>query len=127
MPFIYSQATVTIIASRPNGVDEGFLHKRLKMAEDTPSKVFELPFKCADNQLGSVVLLPRVSEAREPLNSRAWALQERFPSPRILEYGSIQTRWICQETGKVPSGIPNDGYKTSLIHHEDTPSITPCG
>jgi hypothetical protein len=34
-------------------------------------------------------------EATEPLDLRAWALQERYLSPRILECGTFRTRWIC--------------------------------
>lgn len=43
--------------------------------------------------VGSVPL-PQVIEPAEPLSQRAWALQERLMSPRILEYGSFQTGWI---------------------------------
>jgi Heterokaryon incompatibility protein (HET) len=33
----------------------------------------------------------------EPLNSRAWTLQERILSPRILHYGTDQMYWECRE------------------------------
>jgi hypothetical protein len=111
MPLIYSQATVTITASRANRVEEGFLQNRPRMAEDIPSLIFELPFRCSNNQLGSVVFLPRVERSKEPLDIRAWALQERFLSLRVLEYGSLQTRWMCKHSLK--SEDPTDGYKVS--------------
>ena len=116
MPLIYSQATVTIVASRAKGVTEGFLHDRSRMGEETADQVFELPYRCSDNKLGSVVLLPNIQWSTEPLDLRAWPLQERFLSPRIVEYGSLQTRWICQTSDR-SSHI--DGFKdTSVYNHE---------
>jgi hypothetical protein len=116
MPLIYSQATVTIVASRAKGVTEGFLHDRPKMGEETPDHIFELPFLCSDNNLGSVVLLPKVQPPTEPLDLRAWALQERFLSPRIIEYGSLQTRWICQ-TPALERSI--DGFKNMSAFYDE--------
>lgn len=112
MPLIYSQATVTIVASRAKGVTEGFLHDRPRMGEETPDHIFELPFLCSDNNLGSVVLLPKIEPSTEPLDLRAWPLQERFLSPRIIEYGSLQTRWICQATALERS---IDGFKDMSV------------
>src|SRR6266702_4802948 len=59
--------------------------------------VFEIPYQLKEDAVleGSVVLLPQVMEPGEPPSQRAWALQERLMSPRILEYGSFQTGWIC--------------------------------
>ncbi|KAG4412775.1 hypothetical protein IFR04_014090 [Cadophora malorum] len=34
----------------------------------------------------------------DPLYSRAWALQERMLSPRILIFGSDQMYWKCHQT-----------------------------
>ena len=111
MPLIYSQATVTIVASRPRGITEGFLHGP-KKGEETPDHIFKLPFRCSDNSLGAVVLLPIIQPPTEPLDLRAWALQERFLSPRIVEYGSLQTRWICQASA-IEGSI--DGFKNMII------------
>jgi hypothetical protein len=116
MPLIYSQATVTIVASRAKGVTEGFLHDRSRMGEETADQVFELPYRCSDNKLGSVVLLPNIQWSTEPLDLRAWSLQERFLSPRILEYGSLQTRWICQTSGHKS---PIDGFKNSSAYSNE--------
>jgi hypothetical protein len=116
MPLIYSQATVTIAASRAKAVGDGFLHDRLRMGEETPDQVFELPYRCSDNKLGSVVLLPKIQPSTEPLDLRAWPLQERFLSPRILEYGSLQTRWICQTSDHES---PIDGFNNSPVHSNE--------
>jgi hypothetical protein len=117
MLLIYNQATLTIAASRANQVDEGFLQNRKKLAEDNPNLVFELPFRYSNSQLGSVMLVPEVVPSTEPLDKRAWALQERFLSSRILEYGSLQTRWICQHT--TSSTIPTDGYKALIVSSQE--------
>jgi hypothetical protein len=117
MPLIYSKAAVTIVASRARGVADGFLHDRPRMGADTPGQVFELAFRCSDNRLGSVVLLPYIESSTEPLDLRAWPLQERFLSPRIIEYGSLQTRWICPTLSEYKS--PIDGFKNTSIYNEE--------
>lgn len=117
MPLIYRQAAVTIVASRARGVTDGFLHERPIMGADTPDQVFELPFRCSDNRLGSVLLLPRIDPSTEPLDLRAWPLQERFLSPRIIEYGSIQTRWICQTSLELKGHV--DGFKDTGVDNKE--------
>lgn len=94
MPQIYRNATLTIAAARARNVHEGFLEERV--APRFIGEVFELPYICPDNQLGSIILC-RSGLMKEPLDERAWALQERLLSPRTLEYGTRQLRWICQE------------------------------
>ncbi|TVY16680.1 hypothetical protein LARI1_G006300 [Lachnellula arida] len=99
MPSIYGAATVTIAASRSTNVHNGFLQKRYP---SIPDQVFRVPYRCPNGRLGSVVLL-RSSQGNsrnviEPLDRRAWALQERILSKRVLDYGLFQTRWTCQES-----------------------------
>ncbi|EON61002.1 hypothetical protein W97_00212 [Coniosporium apollinis CBS 100218] len=118
MPSVYSEATVTIAASRANGVHEGFLQNRPAMANKTPELVFQLPYRCRNGEDGSVVLLPPlppIKNCTEPLDRRAWALQERFLSPRVLEYGSLQTRWICQQNVAVKNTV--DGWKDEFVRN----------
>jgi len=117
MPLIYSQATVTIIASRASSVQEGFLHGRTPWNSDT-NKAFELPYKCISGETESVLLHRMIEEATEPLDYRAWALQERILSPRILEYGSLQTRWVCCHNIPPVSGV-TDGFKAVSIYNEE--------
>ena len=112
MPLVYSQATVTIVASRADRAEAGFLHDRKRIADGTPNKVFQLPYHCSTSgQIGSVILVPPVQMPIEPLDLRAWALQERFLSTRIIDYGEIQTRWICQAYGSQKG--PTDGFGNS--------------
>lgn len=117
MPSVYSEATVTIAASRANGVHEGFLQNRPAMANRTPELVFQLPYRCRNGEDGSVVLLPPIKDCTEPLDCRAWALQERFLSPRVLEYGSLQTRWICQQNVELENAV--DGWKDESVRNYD--------
>ena len=45
-----------------------------------------------------------------PLNPRAWALQERLISPRILHYSRTQLFWECAQTRACetyPEPVPN--------------------
>lgn len=48
-----------------------------------------------------------------PLNSRAWVLQERLLSPRILHFSDLQVWWTCNET------ILSESYAshTDVVQH----------
>ncbi|KAF2186465.1 hypothetical protein K469DRAFT_521003, partial [Zopfia rhizophila CBS 207.26] len=94
MPKIYSQAAVTILASRAKISDEGFLHNR--RLTGFPHLICELPYRCRDKPLGFIVLLTQDNKGpMELLDSKEWALQERALSPRVLDFGSHQVRWLC--------------------------------
>lgn len=95
MPAVYGNSSLTIAASRASSVEEGFLGNRT--ATDFLDQVFELPYQCQDGQIGSITLT-RTRIQPEPLDSRGWILQERLLSPRTLEFGSRQLRWICQKS-----------------------------
>ena len=117
MPSIYSQATVTITASRASSVEEGFLQKRPLMGLEAPDAVFKLPFRTSSGSgdMGSVVLLPPTDECIEPLDQRGWTMQERFLSRRIIEYGTRQTRWSCRK--HMDSKYPTDGFKNNAVYN----------
>ncbi|KAK1952066.1 HET-domain-containing protein, partial [Colletotrichum sublineola] len=70
MPYIYGQASFTIMASRAETAWEGFLQDREPFTNCT---------------------------GHEPIDERGWTFQERLLSLRIVEFGSRQTRWSCQE------------------------------
>lgn len=101
MPRIYDNASVTIAASRARSVGEGFLQTR--KITDSPNLVFELPYRGSNGESGSVILFRVIDmEGGEPLDNRAWALQERHLSSRVLEYGTRQTRWNCPHVTDQP-------------------------
>jgi hypothetical protein len=56
--------------------------------------ILAVPRRLGDVEL--VIFRSLVETITEPLDLRAWALQERYLSPRILEYGSYQTQWSCR-------------------------------
>ncbi|KIM92831.1 hypothetical protein OIDMADRAFT_173779 [Oidiodendron maius Zn] len=88
MPQVYRNATVTILASRAAGASEGFLHEH-----------------------------PHI-EPLDPLYCRGWALQERVLASRAIDFGRLQTRWLCNH------GERREGYVdgSSL---EDAESFSP--
>lgn len=94
MPLIYNQATVTIAASRAFHVNEGLLQSRY--TGDSPETMFQLRRTHPNGDVEPVIFRSPVETITEPLDLRAWALQERYLSPRILEYGSYQTQWSCR-------------------------------
>jgi hypothetical protein len=111
MPLIYNQATVTIAASRALHVNEGFLHNRY--TGESPETIFQLPRTDANGKVDSVTFHSPIETITEPLDFRAWALQERYLSPRILDYGSYQTQWSCrfsQEDPKSNEHLFTDGF-----------------
>lgn len=114
MPSIYSNATVTIAASRAKSTTEGFLHNR-----PSPDAIFELPCLCPGREIGSINLFPDPlgEEEGEPLDKRGWALQERLLSTRVLEYWTPQLLWICKGA-RVGQKWYIDGWKLSNSRYD---------
>lgn len=92
MSLIYKGARVTICASSAKSSQAGFLHSRLESSEQK----FRLKTSCGGY---GTIYLDRYLWSRppiaEPLSTRAWAFQERYLSPRVLEYGWKTARWSC--------------------------------
>ena len=78
MQDIYHNAYVTIIAASAKECSDGFLCKR----SATESQPFSLPFLFPDDMLGNVMLeeLWHYEPSEEPVEGRAWTLQERLLS-----------------------------------------------
>ena len=108
---IYSEAEVSIIASRASHVYEGFLHPRI--ASESLSS--ELPFRCKNGNMGTVQLVSAPGQfENEPLDTRGWTMQERLLSRRVLEFGTRQTRFACKAdlTGHCDGWTPHQEYGT---------------
>ncbi|KAF2650261.1 HET-domain-containing protein [Lophiostoma macrostomum CBS 122681] len=61
---------------------------------------------------------------RSPLNTRAWVLQERFFSPRILHFGRDRLYWECQDllaSESFASGQPAFEFKSEARQWGYTP------
>jgi hypothetical protein len=73
------------------------------------------------------MLIPEIEEDLQPLELRGWALQEHLLSPRILEFGSLQTRWTCEENRLRPNMASTDGWRVSReqVTYYQAESATP--
>ena len=103
MAKIYRQSYVTISAANARSSHEGFLApKPTPRGLELPADEFRfrLPGPSPDGVLGGVTVEYDLWERNispEPLDHRAWALQERILSPRILKYGTSTLSWCCKQ------------------------------
>ena len=106
MASIYQNAFVTIAATNASRCIDGFLSKRRRPSYET--FVGDLPWSCLNGRLGKVSLHRQSSGTRreEPLDGRAWALQEFLLSPRVLYFSSQQLVWECQTVRYTDGGNP---------------------
>lgn len=104
---IYRDSAVTIIAANASSSIEGFL----KVAESPNFFVepFDIPVltKHGTIEYLSVGYRCYYEPFRDPINSRAWTLQERILSTRNLVYSYDGLKWSCQACERNPSG-PQD-------------------
>jgi len=115
---IYSNAYLTIAASRAKESSEGFLGKRpdrtyvrLEYSRGDvqgTAWVFNLPLR------EELVKEDYINMPNEPLSDRGWGLQERVLSHRVLIYGTSQAFFECNE-----GFLGEDGLKL----HERHPCI----
>jgi hypothetical protein len=122
MPQIYKNAVVTLSAAIAPDCGQGFLEDRQEVRRRVQS-AFRLPllpddealyvdtpaigevFLCLDQDLGFNIK----DFADEPINKRAWTLQESWLSPRLLIYGSGPLKWQC--------------LSKSITHGDESPRI----
>jgi len=106
MSQIYSGATITIAAARAHNVNEGFLHDR--DLHQIYEAVYVVPCRSLEDTkyFRSILLSERPLGIldKNPLDSRAWALQEHLRSFRLLQFGSKQILWKCPEKLHVDGG-----------------------
>jgi hypothetical protein len=95
---IYQNSHITIVAASSQRATEGFLQDR-----PAPSCGLRVPFPCPNNQTGTMSLNygPYQSSAhqenqKEPINLRAWTLQEALISTRLLIYRSHTLHFQCR-------------------------------
>ena len=110
---IYENAQLTIATASAERCQDGFLATRSLHGDLAPPCSFSrLPFACPNGESGTISLRESTLYYTiiEPLNRRAWALQERILSPRVLLYGCWQMYWQCQSQQNC------DGGSTERIH-----------
>ncbi|KAI1812232.1 heterokaryon incompatibility protein-domain-containing protein [Poronia punctata] len=112
MAQIYSQAHLTIAASAATDGSEGLLRSepqfsRLRLSDDDDDDDDEkvLNRGCS---IGPYLLRFRRLIAA-PLNTRAWTLQERILSSRIVHFARDQVHWECRESIVSEAGGPPYG------------------
>lgn len=114
MPEIYKNAFVTISASSASSCYEGFLDIR-SPPTDIECEDITLQYKFPDGAIGNIYLSQsQNSTQQDPINARAWTLQESLISPRLLEYGSQQLRWKCKSRRYF-----DGGQAPQIIKHQD--------
>jgi Heterokaryon incompatibility protein (HET) len=92
MDQIYQRAFVTISAASAENCHRGFSSGAGSMVADFP----KLPITCPDGRLGSIFVLPEKQNLFEdPIQTRAWTLQEHVLSPRLLIWSKYQLFWLC--------------------------------
>ncbi|KAK7032366.1 hypothetical protein VNI00_013114 [Paramarasmius palmivorus] len=103
MRYIFQNAYLTIIAACAHKVSDGFLQDRLEPVDDIRHLPFPMP--CVDDTTSSQSVIGRMSlspvwlqydASSEPVNQRAWCLEERLLSPRSLVYASHTLQYHCQ-------------------------------
>ena len=94
MDQIYKNATMTIVAACVPSVEDGFLKDRPGSGQSQ----FDIPSRLSPNQFFVVHIQEHImyDDKREPINERAWTLQEQLLSPRLLIYASHTLQWQCR-------------------------------
>ena len=101
MPSIYQSSHITIVAASAKNADEGFLRPR-----KAPSSANTIPFMHHGLRAGTVDIRRRVRIEEvpwagnrpplDPVDSRAWTLQEQLLSERLLVYSTDTLQWRCK-------------------------------
>lgn len=95
IPSIFTNSHVTICAASAVSCTSGFLNRSPDDFEP-----FELPFRCpgSTGKAGALIFqwAPFDYYGFDPIYRRAWTLEERILSPRVLCYTSSGIFWQCQ-------------------------------
>ncbi|CZR69227.1 uncharacterized protein PAC_19127 [Phialocephala subalpina] len=103
MADIYGNATITIAAAGGSDCDAGCF---IKASSNTGHTLEKIRLPLPDLSIGTISLYVQkeYNPLEDALNKRAWTLQERLLSPRLLVYRSGSVSWQCQ-TKAPPIGI----------------------
>ncbi|KAK5652004.1 hypothetical protein OQA88_10907 [Cercophora sp. LCS_1] len=104
----YRESALTLVIASAAAATDGFLKT------PAPPKFLLHPFKVPSG-LTFGYRLPYKASA-DPISSRAWTLQERVLSRRLLIFSSTGVMWMCREDFSNPSAAPDAGppYQTFL-------------
>jgi hypothetical protein len=135
MPQIYKGAIITISAAIANDCGDGFLEHRSEMQQILNS-VFALEYLLTEENGPEVEYLQDVDKndtdtiflcvdadcgykirefSEEPINHRAWTMQESWLAPRMLIYGSGPLQWQCLSKSASFGGTPPSESERDLL------------
>ena len=107
MPTIYTNAYVTIAAVGAQNSHQGMLNPRGWVAEQPDSCTVRLNRKSVVNFRMPINHLTCV----DFLSRRAWCLQEKVLSPRVLSFGSSQMTFTCSQSHLTEGNYLRDGQE----------------
>lgn len=101
MALIYRHALLTISAANAHNVNEGFLHHQRPFCyrQFAPTS---LRFRDNYGEESKAFVLAEkhdrytVHRVNDPIDTRAWTLQEKLLSPRLLSFSSHGLLWSCR-------------------------------
>ena len=106
---IYRNSFLTIAATGATDPYQGCFRDR------NPSLVEPIKFCVSNESAEHRIVFDREEMERSihesPLSKRAWALQERLLSPRVLHFGENQMHWECNDSSaceSCPGGVQPD-------------------
>jgi Heterokaryon incompatibility protein (HET) len=112
MERIYRESVVTIVAASSGEAKHGFLQRRPPLQDS-----YAIPFRIAGGHFGSMSIheLDGITydESLEPINKRAWTLQEQFIPHRFLIYAFHTLQW------RYNAGVQNLGRSSHYAAYSD--------
>ena len=123
IPQIFTNAVVNIVAANNDNASKSFL-RPCQVTEERLLTAIRMPVYCPDGKSGSIYISmqPQVAFEQEPLNSKAWALQELWLAPRMLMFSSNQLQWQC-----LTVSLADGGHQTCCKFHEKRFEILQAG
>jgi hypothetical protein len=109
----------TNINLHPSKEEWAYIRQGLRKHDDvnkTLEDLYENVFTCVNSNFYTQNVI------NTPLGRRAWVVQERLLSPRILHFGRNQLLWVCQK--QVACEAYPDHIPTHLISQDEHPDLS---
>ena len=123
MLHIYGAAFITIAARNSANAHEGLFHKR--PVAPMPS----CPLRSSSKYPRTILIGPDPPSRlphTEPLNTRAWALQEQLLSNRILAYETAGLYWMCRKSHYLETMPEPEFQALGFMEKETSPDRLDC-
>ena len=103
MANVYRNAYCTVAATGSKGDQEGIFLQR------SPQDVFQMPYNAANTHIAATYNEEDVAAMLElhqsPLSTRAWTMQERLLSRRIIHFTGTRVIWECCTRSETEDGL----------------------